>query len=75
MNLNWTLLGQSITFHRVRLCLLEVHLATAAVNAMRERQQTIADGLASAERASKDLALAQERATDQLREPKRRLLH
>ena len=37
---------------------------------MRERQKTIADGLASAEQAEKDLELAQERATEQLQEAK-----
>ena len=40
------------------------------ISAMQERQEAIADGLASAERAAKDLELAQERATDQLKEAK-----
>jgi F-type H+-transporting ATPase subunit b len=40
------------------------------INAMQERQKTIAEGLAAAERAAKDLQFAQERAGDQLREAK-----
>ncbi len=40
------------------------------VAAMEERQKTIADGLSAADRAGKDLELAQEKATQNLREAK-----
>ncbi len=69
MNLNWTFIGQTFTFVLfVWACWKWIW--PPLVNAMRERQQTIADGLAQAERAAKDLELAQERVTDQLREAK-----
>ena len=69
MSLNWTLWGQTLTFvFFVWACWKFIW--PPLITAMRERQQTIADGLAQAERASKDLELAQERATDQLREAK-----
>lgn len=38
----------------------------------RKRQKEISDGLASAERAKKDLDLAQANATDQLKKRKRK---
>jgi len=69
MNLNWTMVGQTITFI-VFVWACWKWIWPLLINAMRERQQTIADGLASAERASKDLELAQERAGDQLRAAK-----
>jgi F-type H+-transporting ATPase subunit b len=40
------------------------------INAMRERQKTIADGLEAAEKAKRDLAAAQERATEQIQQAK-----
>ena len=66
MNLNWTMVGQTITFI-VFVWACWKWIWPLLINAMRERQQAIAEGLASAERASKDLELAQERATDQMR--------
>ncbi|GAK87204.1 ATP synthase F0 sector subunit b [Vibrio ponticus] len=41
------------------------------MNAIEERQKKIADGLQAAERAAKDLDLAQANASDQLKEAKR----
>jgi F-type H+-transporting ATPase subunit b len=41
------------------------------MNAIEERQKKIADGLSAAERAAKDLDLAQANASDQLKEAKR----
>ena len=67
MNLNWTMLGQSITFI-VFVAACWKWIWPVLIDAMRERQEVIAAGLASAERASKDLELAQERATDQMKE-------
>ena len=66
MNLNWTMLGQTITFVVFVLACWK-WIWPLLINAMRERQEAIAEGLASAERAAKDLELAQERATDQLK--------
>jgi len=40
------------------------------IDAMRERQRTIGEGLEAAERAERDLELAQEAATDRMREAK-----
>jgi F-type H+-transporting ATPase subunit b len=67
MNLNWTMLGQTITFI-VFVAACWKWIWPPLIGAMRERQEAIAKGLASAERAAKDLELAQERATDQLKE-------
>lgn len=69
MNINLTIIGQSITFIVfVLICMKYVWpLITAA---MEERKKKIADGLAAADRASKDLELAQEKATKTLREAK-----
>ncbi|MCP8900484.1 F0F1 ATP synthase subunit B [Gilvimarinus xylanilyticus] len=69
MNLNLTIIGQSITFIVfVLICMKYVwpHITAA----MTERQKKIADGLAAADRASKDLELAQEKAKHELRDAK-----
>ena len=69
MNINLTLIGQSITF------LFFVWFCQAFVwkfirNAMNERERRIADGLEAADRAGRDLELAQEKAAQQLRQAK-----
>ena len=69
MNINWTIIGQSFTFF-VFIWFCWRFIWPPLIDAMRERQKTIADGLASAEQAEKDLELAQERATEQLQEAK-----
>jgi F-type H+-transporting ATPase subunit b len=69
VNINWTIVGQSLTFF-VFVWFCWKFIWPPIVKAMRERQEAIAEGLASSERAAKDLELAQERATDQLREAK-----
>ena len=69
MTLNLTFIGQSITFF-VFVWFCWKFIWPPVINAMRERQKAIADGLAASERAEKDLELAQERAGDQLREAK-----
>ncbi|MDO3387668.1 F0F1 ATP synthase subunit B [Gilvimarinus sp. SDUM040013] len=69
MNLNLTLIGQSLAFIVfVFICMKFIwpHLTAA----LAERQKKIADGLAAADRAGKDLELAQEKATKTLREAK-----
>lgn len=69
MSLNWTFIGQTITF-LVFVWFCRKFIWPFIIAAMRERQEAIAEGLAAAERASKDLELAQDRATDQLAEAK-----
>ena len=69
MNINATMLGQTIAFaFFVWFCMKMVwpHLTAA----LQERQKKIADGLQAASRAEKDLELAQEKATEQLKEAK-----
>lgn len=69
MNLNYTIIGQSITFF-VFVWFCWKFIWPPLIAAMEERQAAIAEGLAAAERAAKDLELAQDRATDQLKEAK-----
>ena len=70
MNMNATLLGQAIAFALfVWFCMKYVW--PPIMEAIEERQKKIADGLSAAERAAKDLDLAQANASDQLKEAKR----
>ncbi|WP_308364643.1 MULTISPECIES: F0F1 ATP synthase subunit B [unclassified Microbulbifer] len=69
MNINLTLIGQSITFLAfVWFCWRFVWPPLLGV--MLEREQKIATGLEEAERAGKDLELARRKAADQLKEAK-----
>ncbi|MFS8150093.1 F0F1 ATP synthase subunit B [Vreelandella titanicae] len=69
MNINMTLIGQTIAFAIfVWFCLKYVWPPIS--NALHERQKKIADGLDAASRANRDLELAQERAEQTLRESK-----
>jgi len=69
MNLNATLIGQSITFaFFVWFCMKYVW--PPLMSALEERKARIADGLAAAERGQKDLELAQARVSDNLKESK-----
>lgn len=69
MNINLTLIGQSLTFLAfVFFCMKVVWPALLGV--MEAREQKIAKGLEDAERADKDLELAKEQAGKQLREAK-----
>lgn len=69
MNMNLTLLGQSISFaFFVWFCMK--YIWPFITNAMQERQKKIAEGLDSASRAQRDLELAQEKATQLLRKAK-----
>ena len=69
MNLNLTLIGQAISFaFFVWFCMKFVWPPVIA--ALEERSKKIADGLEAANRASRDLELAQEQATQLLRESK-----
>lgn len=69
MNINLTLIGQTISFFLfVLFCMKFVW--PALISIMEEREKKIADGLEAADRADKDLELAQKKATQQLREAK-----
>lgn len=68
--MNATLLGQAIAFGMfVWFCMKYVW--PPIIKAIEDRQKKIADGLQAAERAKKDLDLAQANASDQLKEAKR----
>jgi F-type H+-transporting ATPase subunit b len=70
MNMNATLLGQALSFALfVWFCMKYVW--PPIMNAIEERQQKIADGLQAADRATKDLNLAQANASESLKEAKR----
>ncbi|MFC3608134.1 F0F1 ATP synthase subunit B [Stutzerimonas tarimensis] len=69
MNINLTLVGQTIAFaFFVWFCMKYVWPPLTA--AMQERQKKIADGLDAAGRAQKDLQLAQEKASSTLKDTK-----
>lgn len=70
MNMNATLLGQAVAFILfVWFCMKYVW--PPIMNAIEERQKVIADGLSAAERAEKNLDLAQANASDKMKEAKR----
>ena len=70
MNLNATIIGQSIAFFVfVWFCMKYVWPPITAI--LEERQRKIADGLEAAERAQRDLNLAQKKAAEELRDAKR----
>ncbi|ALO47674.1 F0F1 ATP synthase subunit B [Pseudohongiella spirulinae] len=69
MNLNATIFGQTIAFAVfVWFCLKYVW--PPVTQALAERQKKIAEGLEAADRAQRDLSLAQNKAADDLREAK-----
>ncbi len=68
--MNATLLGQAIAFAMfVWFCMKYVW--PPIMQAIEERQKKIADGLLAADRAAKDLDLAQANASEQMKEAKR----
>lgn len=70
MNINLTLIGQSITFlFFVLFCMKYVWPFITA--AMAERQKVIADGLQAADKAEKDLELAKKKVVEQLTSAKK----
>ncbi|WP_394173034.1 F0F1 ATP synthase subunit B [Thalassotalea litorea] len=69
MNINATLIGESIAFIVfVIFCMKFVW--PPIMSAIEERQKTIADGLAAGEKAEKDLELARDNIKAQLKEAK-----
>lgn len=69
MNINYTLVGQMIFFAAFVLFCMK-YVWPPLVSALAEREKKISDGLAAADRASKDLELAQKKAGEELREAK-----
>lgn len=69
MNPNLTLIGELIAFV-VFVIFCMKYVWPPIIGAIEARQATIADGLAASDRAAKDLELAQEKATAQLKEAK-----
>ena len=67
MNINLTLIGQTIAFALFVLFCMK-YVWPPIIAAMKERADKIADGLEAADKADKDLELARERATKELRE-------
>ena len=71
MNINLTLIGQSITFFFfVWFCMKFVW--PPIVNALEARRKQIADGLAAADRGKHELELSAKRATETLHEAKQK---
>ena len=69
MNINLTLIGQMITFAVFVLFCMK-YVWPAITNAMETRANKIADGLDAADRAMRDLELAQNKASEQMKEAK-----
>jgi F-type H+-transporting ATPase subunit b len=69
MNINATLIGQTITFF-VFVWFCRQYIWPLLTTAMRERQEAIAEGLAASERAEHNLEQARARAAEELREAK-----
>jgi F-type H+-transporting ATPase subunit b len=69
VNINLTIIGQAIAFF-IFVVFCMKYVWPPLTSALAERKKKIADGLDAAERAERDLKLAQEKATDNLRESK-----
>tara|TARA_R110001583_G_scaffold187721_1_gene349198 strand:+ start:7627 stop:8097 length:471 start_codon:yes stop_codon:yes gene_type:complete len=69
MNINATLLGQAIAF-AVFVWFCMKYVWPPLMDAIEARQKKISDGLTQAERAGKDLELAQAKATEKLKNAK-----
>lgn len=67
MNINATIIGQSIAFAFFVWFCME-YVWPPIINALRERQKRVADGLAAAERGQNDLKQAQTKADEMLAE-------
>ena len=69
MNINLTLIGQSITFIFFVMFVMKF-IWPPLVAALEERKKTIADGLAAAEKGKHDGELAKQRVLDTLKDAK-----
>ena len=66
MNLNYTLLGQMISF-AILIWFTVKFIWPPLMQAIEERQQKIAEGLAAADNAQKNLAQAQDKVNEELK--------
>ena len=69
MNINLTLIGQSIAFI-VFVCFCMKYIWPPVIAALEERRKNIADGLAAAERGRQEQALSEKRSAEVIREAK-----
>lgn len=69
MDINVTLFGEMLTF-AVLVWVTMKYIWPPLTKALNDRQQKIADGLQAAERGHRDLELAQQKVTEQLRDAK-----
>jgi len=69
MNINLTLIGQSITF-AIFVWFCYAYVWPPLVNALADRQKRIAEGLAAAERGQHEQELAEKKAAEHLKEAK-----
>ncbi len=69
MNINLTLIGQSITF-AVFVWFCYAYVWPPLINALTERKKQIADGLAAAERGQHAHELAEKKAVERLKDAK-----
>ena len=69
MNINLTLIGQSITF-ALFVWFCYAFIWPPLINALEKRKKKIADGLAAAERGAHEQELAAKRAAEQLKDAK-----
>ena len=71
MNINFTLISQALAFS-IFIWFTVRYVWPPLLNAIEERQKTIADGLAAGERGKHDLELASQRSSEMLKETKQR---
>lgn len=71
MDLNATIIGQSFAFF-VFVWFCMKYVWPPITGALEERQNKIAEGLQAADRAQRDLDLAQDKAAEELREAKKK---
>ena len=69
MNINLTLIGQTLTFF-VFILFCAKYVWPVLIGVMQEREKKISDGLIAAERADKDLELAKKQAASKIHEAK-----